>query len=285
MTKVPSRPAARYYGGKWKLADWIIGYFPAHRCYIEGFGGAGSVLLKKKPARIEIYNDMSSEMVNLFRVLRDRDNAAELRRLLSLTPWAREEWLSCYELSDDPIEQARRTIVLCAQGHNPSKALSRRSNGWRSSSSGWHKLPQDFQNYVEALAEITERMKNVMIENRPAEKVCRQHDRPTTLHYLDPPYPGDTRSTNDGNYYAHEMRDMEQHQALAEWANDLQGYVLVSGYDCPQYDEWFGGNGWTAVRKTARTGAAATGNSTATEVLWLNPYAMNAQRQLTIFHQ
>lgn len=25
------RPVLRYHGGKWKLADWIISYFPRHR--------------------------------------------------------------------------------------------------------------------------------------------------------------------------------------------------------------------------------------------------------------
>ena len=90
----PTRPIIRYYGGKWKIADWVISFFPEHRCYVEAFGGAGSVLMKKKPARVEVYNDLSNEMVNLFRVLRDRDQAAELKRLLDLTPYSRAEWLS-----------------------------------------------------------------------------------------------------------------------------------------------------------------------------------------------
>ena len=199
----------------------------------------------------------------------------------------RSEWLSCYERSDDIIEQARRTVVLCAQGHNPAKALNRRSNGWRSSSSGNHRLPQDFQTYTAALALITDRLKGVLIENRSAEKVCRHHDQKSTLHYLDPPYPGATRSTNSGNYYQHELRGMDQHREMADWANDLKGMVLVSGYDCDQYDEGFGGRGWKRHATTATTGAAgggATGNSTiATEVLWLNPLAASMQKQLGLF--
>jgi DNA adenine methylase len=269
------------------LAHWVIGHFPRHRAYVEAFGGAGSVLMKKRQSIVEVYNDLSDEMVNLFRVLRNREMSAELRRLLDLTPWSRSEWLSCYEPSGDIVEQARRTVVLCAQGHNPSKALNRRSNGWRSSSSGNHRLPQDFQAYTAALTLITDRLKGVLIENRPAEKVCRQHDRISTLHYLDPPYPGATRSTNNGNYYQHELRRMEQHEELAGWANDLRGMVVVSGYDCDEYDQWFGGRGWKRVATTATTGAAgggSTGKSTiATEVLWLNPLAASMQKQLGLF--
>ncbi len=82
MIQIPTRPVIRYYGGKWRLAEWVIGHFPKHRCYVEAFGGAASVLMKKKPARAEVYNDMNGEVVNLFRVLRDVDQSEELRRLL-----------------------------------------------------------------------------------------------------------------------------------------------------------------------------------------------------------
>lgn len=44
-----TRPALRYFGGKWRLAPWIIQHIPAHRCYVEpfGVGGGASVLLRK----------------------------------------------------------------------------------------------------------------------------------------------------------------------------------------------------------------------------------------------
>ena len=269
------------------MAPWVISHFPKHRCYVEAFGGAGSVLVRKPPSKVEVYNDLSDEIVNLFRVLRHPVQAVELRRLLDLTPWARTEWLECYEETDEPIERARRTVVLAMQGHNPSKALNRRSNGWRSSSSGHHRLPQDFAEHTSALQLITARLKNVLIENRTAQQVCEQHDRPSTLHYLDPPYPGATRSTNDGDYYQHELRGLEEHRELFEWANCLQGFVLISGYDCPEYTEWYQGAGWERVATTSVTGAAGGGPnggaSRAIEVLWLNPRSAAQQKQLKIF--
>lgn len=282
MNAPPSRPALRYYGGKWKIADWIISHFPKHRCYVEPFGGAASVLLRKEPSRVEVYNDASDEIVNLFRVLRDRDQATELRRLLDLTPWSRSEWLASYELSPDPVEQARRTVVLASMSHNPSKALTRNRNGWRSSSSGHHQLPKDFQNYTQCLQGITARLKNVLIEHRDAVAVLSQHDSSATLHYVDPPYIGNLRA-DSRNRYQHELWTIEEHQDLAAILHSMKGYVILSGYACRQYTEWYEEAGWKTFSTMATTGAAIPGKSTRQEILWLNPRAAAAQSQFSLF--
>ena len=68
----PTRAALRYYGGKARLAPWIVAHLPPHGCYVESFGGAASVLLRKPPAPCVVYNDLDGEVVGFFRVLRER---------------------------------------------------------------------------------------------------------------------------------------------------------------------------------------------------------------------
>ena len=75
----------RYNGAKWQIAPWVLEHFPAHRVYVEPFGGGASLLLQKERVRTEIYNDMDSELANLFRVLRDPEQATRLRQAMAFT--------------------------------------------------------------------------------------------------------------------------------------------------------------------------------------------------------
>ncbi len=254
-----TRPILRYHGGKWKLADWIIGNIPNHRIYVEPFGGAASVLLKKPRSYAEIYNDMDGEIVNLFRVARDQGE--ELLRLLRTTPFARDEFLLSYERSDNPVEQARRTVVRAFMGFGSN--AHNKITGFRSNCTRSGTTPAiDWRNYPQALEKIIDRLNGVVIENRDARKVMATHDGPETVHYVDPPYVMSTRGP--GKDYRFEMNDSEHEQLLAD-LNQLNGMVVLSGYDCDLYEDMC--KGW---RKVART-AFADGARERVEVLWLSP--------------
>src|ERR1035441_2003843 len=100
-----------WHGGKAKISTKIIGYFPEHQTYVEPFGGSAAVLLAKQPSKVEVYNDLNGDLVNLFQVLRDGTLYRRLRRALDNTRYARAEFLLSQEPSDDPVESARRFIV------------------------------------------------------------------------------------------------------------------------------------------------------------------------------
>lgn len=272
----PARPALRWHGGKWRLAPWIIEHFPPHQVYVEPFGGAASVLLRKPRSHAEIYNDLDEEVVNLFRVLREPRDSASLIEQLRLTLFARGEFELAQRRAEDapgPIERARRLIVLSFMGFG-SNAAQHRSTGFRANSNRSGTTPaHDWANYPSALATIVERLRGVVIEKRDAREVMQQHDGPATLHYLDPPYMHATRCRTPGHHpdyrgYKHEMTDAD-HRELLKVARGLTGLVVISGYATALYDDALGG--WRRVERATH----ADGARPRMEALWLNPAVIN----------
>lgn len=250
------RPALRYHGGKWKLAPWIISHMPEHRVYVEPFGGAASVLLRKPRSYAEVYNEMDGEIVNFFRVL--RDNGEEFRRAVELTPFSRDEFVESYVQSEDPIEQARRTLIKSFMGFGSNAII--KGSGFRANSNRSGTTPaHDWANWPRAVPELVERLRGVVIEYRDGIECMQQHDGPETLHYVDPPYVASTRTGTKG--YRFEMSDT-QHIELTERLVSLRGRVILSGYENDVYARL----GW----RQETLSSFADGARARTEVLWMN---------------
>ena len=262
----PKRPALRYYGGKWRLAPWIISHFPEHQNYVEPCGGAASVLLQKPRSPLETYNDLDGNVVNFFRVLRDQPD--ELIRKIRLTPWARAEYELSLEPCEDEVERARRFFVaswMSMQGGHHSKT----SKTWRvatfycvTGSSNWVGI----EGILESCAE---RLRLVQTENRDAQDVIQRYDNADALIYFDPPYLPETRSQAD--IYRLEV-SRSFHQECAELLKLCAGYVVVSGYACPLYTELYEDHGWHRVDKEAQTNSGGK----RIESLWLSPRTVEA---------
>lgn len=290
----PTRPALRWHGGKWLLAPWIISHFPAHRVYVEPFGGAASVLLRKERSIVEVYNDLDDEVFGFFGVLRDRGQAERLIELLRLTPFSRREYELSYQWSEDPIEQARRLAVRSYMGFGSNAHASsltgrgmigfRSGTGFRANSDRSGGPPaRDWSNYPDALIHIIERFAGVIVEGREAIASMLQHDGPQVLHYVDPPYVPETRVALNYAYgkkgmYRHEL-DGAGHTALLTHLRALSGMVVLSGYPHPMYDDAL--PDWRRVERAA----LADGARPRTEVLWINPACAAAlDREKHNFH-
>lgn len=269
------RPALRYYGGKWNLAPWIISHFPPHKNYVEPCGGAASVLLQKPRSPLETYNDLDGNVVNFFRVLRDRPD--ELIRKIRLTPWARQEFETARAADPDPLETARRFFVsawmsISCMPHD-------QTTGWRTSTF-WgqcYNLPaHNYFDLVESnhLFQLSQRFYGVQIEQRPFEYIVIRYDSDETLTYFDPPYIFSERAS--GNVYAFEWTDIH-HIEAASLLRDCVGYVVVSGYACPLYTELYEVHGWHRFDKEAQTNSGGK----RIESLWLSPRTIEALNKPT----
>lgn len=266
------RPVLRYHGGKFRLGPWVLKHFPAHQVYVEPFGGAASVLMQKPRSHGEVYNDLDDDIVNVFRILRDPVQCAQLERALQLTPCSRVEFYQAFLSCDDPIERARRTFIRAEMGFG-SAGATKMTTGFRidtkrnygTSMALWAEIPAK-------LAAFCQRLQGVLIENRPALRVIADHDTPETLFYVDPPYVHGARVFRKGGYYRHEMTD-EQHIELLQALRQVKGMVVLSGYRNPLYDEHLGD--WAQSETDARI-AAGRGTVLRREVLWINAQASNA---------
>ncbi len=259
-----NRPLMRYFGGKWRIAPWIITHFPEHGCYCEPFCGGASVLLRKRPAQHEVINDLDGEVVNLFRVL--RDSPAELQHLLELTPYSRAEMIASYQLAEDPVERARRYMVRAWQARGGPRP--QRLSGWRFCRSDSSRASA-VGSWLGAIKidPIVKRLRQVMIEQDDAAIVLQRFDSPRTLHYVDPPYLAETRNKRWAEKgYEHEFCGESDHEALAEVLVNLKGYVVLSGYPSGLYARLFEERGWTS-----RTRLALTDHGTKVEAVWINP--------------
>jgi DNA adenine methylase len=267
-----SRPALRYHGGKFRLAPWVMSFFPPHLCYVEPFGGAAGVLIQKPRSYSEVYNDLDGDIVNFFRVIRDPEKRVQLEEALILTPYAREEFEIAFEPTKDMVERARRTVIRAQMGFG-SAGATKGQTGFRIDTKRAYGTAQHlWSEYPTSIVALGDRFRGVLIENRPAIEVIRAHDAPETLHFVDPPYLHSTRvlqgglKKGKGGYYRHEMTDQD-HEALLSVLLGLDGMVVVSGYESNLYHDHL--SGWTSHSTPARI-SGGRGTVMRKEVVWIN---------------
>jgi len=236
-----SKSCINWYGGKYYMAKDILELFPEHNMYVEGFGGAGHVLFKKKSSNMEVYNDLHSGLYLLFKYIRNNDE--ELIRKIQLTPYSREEFEDSKRWFEEQneIEKVRKFYVRTMQsvgtngGWCYAKSKSRR--GMCQSVSRW------LGNVDENMIDLIERLREVQIENLDVIELIKKYDKEDTLFYLDPPYIQETRKQKIS--YDFEMSN-EQHKKLVDTLLHIQGKVVLSGYDHEIYNKLLE-SGWKKV--------------------------------------
>lgn len=274
-----------WIGGKGLFVKKLLSFVPVHHTYVEVFGGGANLLFAKRPSPVEIYNDLDSNLVNFFRVLRDQKKLDVFIKNVSLVPFSREEfyrymnnwknedWKGC-----DDIKRACRWFVI----NRLSFGGNQRDWGFSvtaATTSGF--MAKNVLSYLDALEllpEVSMRLRRVQVENSDFRKIFDIYDTKDTFFYCDPPYIWD-----DGRDYHEFKMDEDAHQDLIDILCKLKGLVVLSAYNNELYEQLVGNN-WNKrefkttsflAARTRGTGMKGKGSAKKkvprTEVIWISP--------------
>ena len=219
-------------GGKWHLSRHLLKMIPDHYTYVEAFGGGALLLLRKPPSPIEVYNDIDSNLVNLFRVVRDKWKFKQFYHRIVWTLCSREEFKYAIQMENevgiDEVEKACCTFIAIQQ------SFGRRRGTW-----AFNRLAQRsasaavrWKNVKALLKHIHRRLEDVYIENDDFRNIIPRYDTPETFFYLDPPYYPGTYASDVMKYRMTE----KDYEDLFTLLLNIKGKVLLSGYPHPAYE-------------------------------------------------
>lgn len=202
-----------WIGGKTLLAKRIVALFPDNISrYIDVFGGGGSILFyRDKNAPLEVYNDLNSNLVNLFRCA--KYHRAELQREIS-------GYYNSREMFEDIKARLNVRGFTDIQRAAMFYVLIKISYGADGRTYGCNKknVSSDYLEKVES------RLQNVVIENKDFENLIHVYDRPEALFYCDPPY------HKAEKYYDAEFTE-DDHIRLKQCLNGIKGRFILSYND------------------------------------------------------
>ena len=217
-----------YLGGKSLLAKEIVPRIPEHHCYCEVFAGAAWILFKKEESKVEIINDINTDLVTLYRVVKNHlDEFVRYFRwvLVSREEFERFKAQNIETLTD--IQRAVRFYYLLRTGYGSrlvkptlSISTSRKSN-------------LNLLRIEENLSAAHLRLSRVYIENKPYDKLIKRFDKPDTFFYIDPPY------FNCENYYGDGIFSREDFTHLKDLLKTIKGKFILSLNDVPEIREIF----------------------------------------------
>lgn len=229
----PVKPVAPYVGGKRALSKRLVARIDAlpHDLYAEPFVGMGGVFFRRtRRPRKEVINDISTDVVNLFRLLQ-----RHYQQLLDVLKWqicSRAEFERLVDLDPSKLTDLERAVrFLYIQRASFGGKVTGRSYGI--TREGGARF--DLTKLVPMLEDVHERLCGVDIERLPYADLIRRYDTRGTLFYLDPPYHGTEHVYGEGLF---STADYERLRGLLE---GIQGRFILSINDTGTIRDIFAG--------------------------------------------
>lgn len=226
----PVRPVAPYIGGKRSLAKTLTQRIDAipHELYAEPFVGMGGVFFRRqRRPKKEVINDISTDVVNLFRLLQ-----RHYQQLLDVLKWqvcSRAEFERLVDLDPSRLTDLERAARFLYLQRASFGAVGRRYGITRTQPARF-----DLTKLVPMLEDVHERLCGVDIERLPYAELIARYDTPASLFYLDPPYWGTE------NYYGKNVFSAVDFERLSTLLEAIQGRFILSLNDTPEIRAIFG---------------------------------------------
>jgi Site-specific DNA methylase len=261
----PVSPVAGYIGGKRNLSKRICAIIEAtpHSSYAEPFVGMGGIFLRRKSRpKAEAINDISGDVVTLFRCL--AEHYPYLIDMLRFRVASRAEFERLLAQSPDTLTDLQRAVrFLYVQRLAFGGKVSGRTYGVDASSPARF----DVGKLEPMLADLHDRLQSVTIERLPYGDFIRRYDREGALFYLDPPYWACERDYGPGVFTREDFAALVRHLA------GIKGKFLMSLNDNEGVRETFAGFAIASIDTTYTLGPQS---KQAREVLISNyPIAAN----------
>ena len=257
-------PALRYPGSTWNLIEWHLSFVPPHYGFISPFAGSATEFLRKRPSKLDVYNDLNGDLVNFFRVLRERPD--ELIAQIELTPYARAEHEYCLQPCDDPLERARRFYVVAWQSFH----MKDNPPSWRRKTAMVDKNGAQSGDYTRAtnssrgfLSVCADKIRFLQIESTDGIELVKQYGKAGNFLYCNPPYVQSTVTSS--TIYGNEWPD-STHLDLFNALQQNKGMAMVCGYASQLYADTYEASGWERHDKKVRTSGKPK-----IESIWLCP--------------
>lgn len=224
-----------YYGGKQKLAKYILPLLPEHVLYCEPFAGGAAIFFAKQPSDVEVLNDTNRELINFYKVV--QNDFTSLEKEIQITLHSRDLHRKASVIYNNPdmfseLKRAWALWVLSSQGF-----AGQLDSSWGYDVSK-NTMPKRLENKREAFTlGLAVRLQQVQLECADALYIIKSRDTVNSFFYVDPPY----FNSNMGHYDGYSIDD---YKALLNLLSSIKGLFLLSSYPSNLLKEYVDKFGW-----------------------------------------
>jgi len=209
-------PIIPWIGGKRRLAEKLLPYFPPHTCYVEPFaGGAAMFFMRPRAVDVEVLNDVNGDLINLYRVVKNH-----LEEFVRQFKWMLSSRQVFKWLQDTPGETLTDIQRAAKFYYLQQSAFGGRVEGQTYGTATTTPPGLNLLRIEESLSAAHLRLANAYIENLGWHDCMRRYDRPHTFFFVDPPY---WETAGYGVPFA-----FAEYERLADMLRSLKGKAIVT---------------------------------------------------------